>query len=63
MKYNWQQKDWPHFQFSLNEIEDALFINRHSKRLIKVLTSFIVSYSEQNHLIKRIHIVYMFNSI
>lgn len=25
MKYNWQQKDWPHFQFSLNEIEDALF--------------------------------------
>ncbi len=25
MKYNWQQKYWPHFQFSLNEIEDALF--------------------------------------
>ncbi|MGB5820984.1 MAG: Fic family protein [Saonia sp.] len=25
MKYNWQQKDWPNFQYQTNEIEDKLF--------------------------------------
>ncbi|HVY76866.1 MAG TPA: Fic family protein [Puia sp.] len=24
-KYNWQQSDWPHFQFSIESIEDELF--------------------------------------
>jgi Fic family protein len=26
MKYNWQQKDWPHFTYDLLEIEDDLFL-------------------------------------
>jgi Fic family protein len=25
MHYNWQQKDWPNFTYSLNEVEDKLF--------------------------------------
>ncbi len=25
MKYNWQQKDWPQFEYRLNQIENALF--------------------------------------
>ncbi|MFI5164616.1 MAG: Fic family protein [Bacteroidia bacterium] len=25
MAYNWQQKDWPEFRYTLNDIEDALF--------------------------------------
>ncbi len=25
MRYNWQQKDWPNFTYSLNEVEDKLF--------------------------------------
>ena len=25
MRYNWQQKDWPNFTYSLNDIEDELF--------------------------------------
>ena len=25
MRYNWQQKDWPKFQYQTNEIEDMLF--------------------------------------
>ena len=25
MTYNWQQKDWPNFQYNLQEIEDLLF--------------------------------------
>ena len=25
MKYNWQQKDWPNFQYQTNDIEDNLF--------------------------------------
>jgi Fic family protein len=24
--YNWQKKDWPHFTFSLQEVEEALFL-------------------------------------
>ena len=26
MTYNWQQSDWPNFQYNLQEIEDLLFI-------------------------------------
>ncbi|WP_431130457.1 DUF4172 domain-containing protein, partial [Flagellimonas flava] len=25
MKYNWQQKDWPNFQYQMSNIEDMLF--------------------------------------
>ncbi len=25
MKYNWQQKDWPNFQYKTEAIEDLLF--------------------------------------
>ena len=25
MKYNWQQKDWPNFQYKTHAIEDLLF--------------------------------------
>lgn len=25
MKYNWQQKDWPHFEYDTSEIQDVLF--------------------------------------
>ena len=25
MKYNWQQKDWPNFQYKTEKIEDSLF--------------------------------------
>jgi Fic family protein len=25
MRYNWQQKDWPNFTYSLNKVEDKLF--------------------------------------
>ena len=25
MKYNWQQKDWPHFEYDISEIQDVLF--------------------------------------
>lgn len=25
MRYNWQQKDWPNFQYQTNDIEDMLF--------------------------------------
>jgi Fic family protein len=26
IKYNWQQEDWPHFKYSLNGVEDELFL-------------------------------------
>ena len=26
VRYNWQQKDWPHFEYSLQDIEDELFL-------------------------------------
>jgi len=25
MVYNWQQADWPEFQYELKDVEDALF--------------------------------------
>ena len=25
-RYSWQQKDWPHFEYSLQSIEDELFL-------------------------------------
>lgn len=25
MRYNWQQKDWPNFQYQTDDVEDKLF--------------------------------------
>lgn len=46
MKYNWQQKDWPNFQYKTDEIEELLFdFAQRTGRLSGVLDGF--SESEQ----------------
>ncbi len=38
MTYNWQQSDWPHFRYNLQEIEDLLFIlEKHVGRVSGLL--------------------------
>ncbi len=46
MRYNWQQKDWPNFQYRTDAIEDLLFdFAQRTGRISGVLDSF--SESEQ----------------
>lgn len=46
MRYNWQQKDWPNFQYRIDAIEDLLFdFAQRTGRISGVLDSF--SESEQ----------------
>lgn len=41
MRYNWQQKDWPNFQYQTNEIEDLLFdFAQRTGRIRGVLEGF-----------------------
>lgn len=46
MKYNWQQKDWPHFQYETEAVEDLLYdFAKRTGRISGVLDGF--SESEQ----------------
>ena len=41
MKYNWQQKDWPNFQYETDAIEDLLFyFAKRAGRFSGVLDGF-----------------------